>query len=271
MRMPTYYLSHGGGPWPWMEIDGHGPHEVLRASLAELPTEFDEKPRAILMISAHWVTETFAIQRNAAPAMLYDYGGFPEHTYRVQYRAPGSIELADTVAELLHDAAIASVFDEKRGFDHGMFAPMAVMYPDATIPVVQLSIQKSFDPAMHLAVGGALAPLRDHGILIVGSGLSFHNLRAFGEAGRASSAQFDRWLFTSLHTDDFSVRSELMTQWEQAPLAREAHPQEDHLVPLFVALGAAERDAATRTYHQDDYFGAISASSYRFDSALSGS
>lgn len=264
MRQPTFYLSHGGGPWPWIETTPPGPHDVLRASLGELLAQLPTEPTAILMISAHWMTPRFTIQRNIAPAMLYDYGGFPEHTYHVQYPAPGSPELAETVAELLQAARIDSAFDDQRGFDHGMFAPMAVIVPDAHIPVVQLSIRQDFDPRAHFAVGRALTPLRDQGIVIIGSGLSFHNLRAMGEAGRAPSAAFDAWLTDTLVNHSATERTEALTHWEAAPSARAAHPMEDHLVPLFVAVGAAHDDAAKRTYHQDDFFGSITASSFAF-------
>ncbi len=264
MRQPTLYLSHGGGPWPWIETTPPGAHDDLRASLGELLAQLPEEPKEILMISAHWMTPIFAIQRNVAPTMLYDYGGFPEHTYHVQYPAPGSLELADTVAGLLQGAGIDHVFDDQRGFDHGMFAPMAVIVPDAHIPVVQLSIRHDFDPLAHFAVGQTLAPLRDQGILIIGSGLSFHNLRAMGEAGRAPSAAFDAWLADTLVNHSATERDEALAHWEAAPSARAAHPMEDHLVPLFVAVGAAHDDAAKRIYHQDDFFGSITASSFAF-------
>ena len=141
---------------------------------------------------------------------------------------------------------------------------MLVAYPAADVPVIQLSIQASFDPAEHLAMGKALAPLRDEGILIVGSGLSYHNLRGMGPAGRDASRAFDDWLTETLSASDPEARAQGLLDWEQAPSARLAHPMEDHLIPAMVAVGAAGGDPGVRTYHQDDFMGSITASSYRF-------
>jgi aromatic ring-opening dioxygenase catalytic subunit (LigB family) len=195
--------------------------------------------------------------------MLYDYGGFPDFTYHIQYPAPGAPDIAARVRELLAAAGIESQDDAARGFDHGMFAPMAVIYPRADVPVLQLSLKQGYDPADHLAVGRALAPLRDEGVLIVGSGLSYHNLRLFGPGAREPSAAFDAWLDRALMSDPATRTAELL-QWEKAPFARVCHPQEDHLIPLLAAVGAAENDRATRVYHEDNMFGGVTASSYRF-------
>ena len=263
-RLPTYFLSHGGGPWPWIKDQFPGDLDRLEASLAAIPDDLPKRPTAILCVSAHWIEPAFTVQRNPRPPMLYDYGGFPAFTYEIRYPAPGSPELADRVTALLRDAQIASGTDASRGFDHGVFAPLYVMYPRADVPIVQLSIRSGFDPAEHLAVGRALAPLRDEGILIVGSGLSYHNMRGFSPAGRAPSIAFDDWLTATLTESDPDVRTKSLTEWEAAPAARLAHPSEDHLVPLMVAVGAAEHDRGVRTYHQDDFMGSVAASSYRF-------
>jgi aromatic ring-opening dioxygenase catalytic subunit (LigB family) len=196
--------------------------------------------------------------------MLYDYGGFPDFTYRIQYPAPGAPDVAVRVRELLAAAGIESAEDAARGFDHGMFAPMAVIYPKADVPVLQLSLKRGLAPAEHLALGRALAPLRDEDILVVGSGLSYHNLRAFGPAARAPSAAFDAWLESTLSMSDAAARSTTLADWERAPAARLAHPREEHLLPLMVALGAAGHEVATRVYHESDFFGGITVSSYRF-------
>src|SRR3954452_11687897 len=158
--MPTYFISHGGGPWPW--LDGHFKEafKVLRSSLERMPGELPEKPKAILMVSGHWEEDDFTIMSNQNPGMVYDYSGFPEHTYRIKYPAPGSPELASRVRELLKDRGIESRFDPVRGFDHGTFVPMAVSYPNADVPVLQLSLRRDYDPEAHLALGRALAPLR---------------------------------------------------------------------------------------------------------------
>ncbi len=263
-RLPTYFISHGGGPWPWMKEQMGGVYDRLEAALARMPADIGRTPRAVLMLSAHWEEARFTVQTHPAPPMLYDYGGFPDFTYRIRYPAPGAPDVAARVRELLAAAGIESAEDAARGFDHGMFAPMAVIWPKADVPVLQLSLKRGLAPAEHLALGRALAPLRDEDILVVGSGLSYHNLRAFGPAARAPSAAFDAWLESTLATSDAAARSATLAGWERAPAARLAHPREEHLLPLMVALGAAEDEAATRVYHESDFFGGITVSSYRF-------
>lgn len=263
-RLPTYFISHGGGPWPWMKPQMGGTYDQLEAALARMPADLGRTPRAVLMVSAHWEEAQFTVQTNPAPPMLYDYGGFPDFTYQIQYPAPGAPDVAMRVRAVLADAGIASQEDAARGFDHGMFSPMAVIYPKADVPVLQLSLKRGLVPADHLALGRALAQLRDEDILIIGSGLSYHNLRNFGPAARAPSAAFDAWLDSTLAMADAATRSSTLAAWEQAPAARLAHPREEHLLPLMVALGAAENEAATRVYHEHKFFGGITVSSYRF-------
>ncbi|WP_018915336.1 class III extradiol ring-cleavage dioxygenase [Thiomonas sp. FB-6] len=263
MRFPTLFLSHGGGPWPWMKEEWNGAYDQLAAALGRLPEELGARPRAVLMVSAHWEEPVFTAQSHPAPGMIYDYGGFPDYTYGIRYAAPGAPELAHRVQELLRADGIAVAEDRERGFDHGMYAPMAVIYPQADMPTMQLSLRRGLDPQEHLALGRALAPLRDDGVLIIGSGLSYHNLRAFGPAGRQASAAFDRWLEVSL-ANAGAARSAALVAWEQAPAARQAHPREEHLLPLMVAVGAAEQEAASRSYHEDEFFGGLSVSNWRF-------
>jgi aromatic ring-opening dioxygenase catalytic subunit (LigB family) len=264
-RMPTYFLSHGGGPWPWLTGPIRDGMVQLEESLRNLPGELPEAPKAILMISAHWEAPTFTVQTNPNPPMIYDYGGFPEHTYHIRYPAPGSPALAARVVELLAGAGITVAEDASRGYDHGMYAPMAAAWPDAEVPVVQLSIKHGYDPDEHLALGRALAPLRDEGILILGSGLSYHNLRLMGAGSAAPSREFDDWLGNAVVGSTPAERTELLRKWEQAPSARVSHPEEDHLIPLMVVVGSSEHDAAVRSYHQHDFFGFATASSFRFD------
>ena len=263
-RLPTYFISHGGGPWPWMKEQMGGAYDRLEAALAHMPAEIGAAPRAVLMVSAHWEAPRFTVQTHPQPTMVYDYGGFPEFTYHIRYPAPGAPAVAARVRELLAGAGIESAEDASRGFDHGMFAPMAVIWPQADMPVAQLSLKTGLAPDEHLALGRALAPLRDEGVLIVGSGLSYHNLRAFGPAAHAPSAAFDGWLENTLAIADPAARAAALAAWEQAPAARLAHPREEHLLPLMVALGAAGNDAATRVYHERDFFGGITVSSWRF-------
>ena len=262
-RLPTYFISHGGGPWPWM-AEMRAPMAALTASLQGIGREIGRVPRAVLSVSAHWEAPRFTVMTALRPKMLYDYSGFPAHTYQVQYPAAGAPEVAQRVATLLHTAGIACTHDSERGFDHGTFAPLAVMYPEAQVPVLQLSLKTPYDPAEHLALGRALRPLRDEGVLIIGSGLSFHNLRLRGPAGLAPSKAFDNWLHEVLEGQPPPERSVSLVAWEQAPAARIAHPSEDHLLPLMVALGAAEDDVATTVYHETSAMLGWTMSSWRF-------
>ena len=264
-KLPVFFISHGGGPWPWMHEQMGTTYDKLAESLASMPAQFGSvPPKAVLMISAHWEAPAFTVMANEHPPMLYDYGGFPEHTYRVKYPAPGSPIWAHRVRDRIEAAGLATALDEQRGFDHGCFSPMAVIYPDANVPVIQLSLKRGLDPAEHLALGRALAPLREEGVAIIASGLSYHNLRAFGAAGREASAAFDQWLQRSLIGTDPAARDAALIDWESAPAARQAHPREEHLLPLMVAAGAAGDDAASLSYHEDAFMGSLTVSSYRF-------
>ncbi len=261
-KLPTYFISHGGGPWPWLP-DMRKMMATLETSLANMPREIGETPKAILMISGHWEEDDFAVMSSPAPGMVYDYGGFPPFTYQIKYAAPGAPALAKRVEELLKAAGLPTHLDSERGYDHGVFAPMQVMYPDAQVPLFQVSIRHNYDPRQHFALGRALAPLRDEGVLIVGSGLSYHNLRGFGPQFAQPSAQFDAWLNAAVMSPP-QQREALLIEWEKAPSARICHPQEDHLIPLMAAVGAAENEKATRVYYDQKVFGNITASSYRF-------
>lgn len=261
-KMPTYFISHGGGPWPWVPAMRQA-FSNLEQSLTAMVSAFPERPKAILMVSGHWETDKVRIMAAAHPGMIYDYGGFPPETYRVVYPAPGCPPIAQRAAALLTQAGIAAELDASRGFDHGTFAPMEVMYPAADMPLLQLSILNSYVPARHLAIGRALAPLREEGVAIIGSGLSYHNLRLFGAAARQPSEAFDAWLSEALALAP-SEREAALCDWERAPFARVCHPREDHLVPLFVAAGAAGTDSATRIYHDVNLMGGVTASSYQF-------
>jgi aromatic ring-opening dioxygenase catalytic subunit (LigB family) len=247
-KLPTFFISHGGGPCFDMDWGAAGnPFERLRTYLAGFADELGVRPRAILVVSAHWEEPVATVTTSAAPQPLYDYTGFPPHTYALRYDAPGSPALASRVRALLDAAGIASAADPRRGYDHGVFVPFRVMYPAADIPLVALSIEVGYDPARHLAIGAALAPLRDEGVLIVGSGNSFHNLRTFFDGRTGESAAFDAWLQASVEADP-AQRDALLEHWAAAPGARASHPEEDHLVPLFVAAGAAHGEPGTIVY-----------------------
>ncbi len=263
-RLPTYFISHGGGPWPWLTAEMPGVYDRLADSLRAMPRELGATPRAVLAVSGHWEEDAFAVMSGAEPPMVYDYSGFPAHTYRIKYPAPGSPEVAARVRELLARAGIGTREDETRGFDHGVFAPLRVIYPEADVPVLQLSIRRGYDPEEHLAAGRALAPLRDEGVLILGSGLSYHNLRQFGPGARGASKEFDEWLTDAVCASAGEGRNQKLRRWAEAPSARAAHPREDHLIPLMLAAGAAEDERGERVYHEDSFFGGITVSSFRF-------
>ena len=257
---PTLYIPHGGGPCFFMEWPGE-PWKNMEAYLRALPSTLNEQPRAILVISAHWERALPTVTANPQPHLIYDYSGFPAHTYQLRYDAPGSPELAQRVRDLLAAAGIASASDDRRGLDHGVFVPLKVIYPEARIPVVALSLQHGYDPQRHLAIGAALAPLREEGVLIIGSGMSYHNLRRIFDSTDDGAAQCDGWL-NEAALAPAPLRAERLIAWERAPHARDAHPQEDHLAPLFVVAGAA-KIAAERDYHDVIYGKTLSA--FRFD------
>jgi aromatic ring-opening dioxygenase catalytic subunit (LigB family) len=264
-RLPVYFISHGGGPWSYMDDAARAPYAKLEAALADMPRRIGATPAAVLMVSAHWEERAFTLTSHPTPPMLYDYGGFPEYTYHVRYDAPGHPMLADRARALIEAAGLPAALDAERGFDHGAFTPLHVIYPQANVPVVQLSLLRGLDPQAHLALGRAIAPLRNEGVLIVGSGLSYHNLREFfSPRGWGPSREFDGWLNGVLLARSPDDRSRLLADWESAPAARAAHPREEHLLPLMVAVGAAGNDATELTYHEEDFLGGLAVSSYRF-------
>lgn len=260
--LPTYFISHGGGPWPWIP-DMARELEPLARSLARMPQEIGTRPRAVLMISGHWEGEEYAVMSSPNPPMVYDYYNFPPHTYEITYPAPGAPALAEEIAARIAGAGLPTAMAPDQGYDHGTFVPMALMYPEADMPLLQVSMRSHYDPAEHFALGRALAPLREQGVLIVGSGLSYHNLRLFGPGAKEPSDVFDAWLDETLTLAPEARHAALMA-WETAPHARTCHAQEDHLVPLFAALGAAAQAPATRVYHQTGIRGGVTASSWRF-------
>jgi aromatic ring-opening dioxygenase catalytic subunit (LigB family) len=243
MTLPTLFIPHGAGPCFFMDWT-RGPADTwdkaaawLRGLVAGLP----KRPKAILMISGHWEEPVFTVGASAKPPMIFDYYGFPPETYQLRFDAPGSPALAARVRELLGAAGLSTAEDVERGYDHGVFVPLLLATPDADIPVVQLSLRADLDPEAHLAAGRALAPLRDEGVLIVGSGMTWHNMAGFSPAFTAKSEAFDAWLGEAMA--DPVRRDEAIRHWDQGPYAREAHPREEHLAPRFVAAGAAQGEA----------------------------
>lgn len=261
--LPTIFLPHGGGPWTIADMGLREMYAPLRAYLASLPSLLPTKPRAILCVSAHWETEVPTVQSAARPPMLYDYGGFPPETYEYQWNAPGAPDMAAMVRDHLGHAGFATAEDNARGFDHGTFVPLMVPFPDADMPTFQVSLLGSLDPEAHLKMGRALAPLRRQGVLIVGSGMGYHNMRNFGAAFRNPDARkrvahdstaFDTWLQETVQRPA-DARLQRLAEWDQAPAARPSHPREEHLLPLMVAAGAAE-DAPATIALQTDLLGA---------------
>lgn len=251
-RMPTLYIPHGGGPCFFMDWNPPDEWDRLEAFLRGISATLPQTPKAILMISAHWLSQDVALGSGESPDLIFDYYGFPDHTYRLEYPAPGSPELAARAGQLLRAQGIASEADAGRGFDHGMFIPLLLMFPEARIPVVQMSLLDSLDPQAHLDAGRALEPLRDEGVLIVGSGMSFHNMRGYRDPRFAPiSDEFDAWLDQAVSAPP-RERDALLAQWAAAPAARLCHPPgaEEHLLPLMVAAGAAGNDYG-RTVFKD--------------------
>jgi aromatic ring-opening dioxygenase catalytic subunit (LigB family) len=262
VRQPSIFIPHGGGPCFFMAPPADDPTRwlPLQDYLQALPASLPGRPDALLVISAHWEMPRPTVLAAAHPSLLFDYYGFPPHTYELTYPAPGAPQLATRVRELLRAAGIAADEEWARGYDHGVFVPLKVSFPDADIPILQLSLQIGLEPARHLAIGNALEPLRDQNILVIGSGLSFHNLSALGAPGVAGpSAEFDRWLTDSACAPSAEQRDARLGRWTTAPHARLCHPREEHLLPLMVAAGAAGADLGRQTFHGTIWGKAISA------------
>jgi aromatic ring-opening dioxygenase catalytic subunit (LigB family) len=237
-NMPSLFIPHGGGPCFFMD-DPQGRWTGMANYLRAIPAMLPSAPKAILLVSAHWESEGFSFTGAERPGLVYDYYGFPSHTYELHYDAPGEPALAARAAQLLGAAGLRSTVDAERGWDHGVFIPLKVAFPDATIPVVEMALDRSLDPALHLAAGAALAPLRDEGVLIIGSGMSFHNMRAYGDPrATETSRQFDEWLAAACAAPA-DERAWQLIRWGEAPGGRFSHPREEHLIPLMVAAGAS--------------------------------
>jgi aromatic ring-opening dioxygenase catalytic subunit (LigB family) len=253
MTLPTFYIPHGGGPCFFMDwsLMGRPADEWDRTAawLRGLADTLAERPKAIVVISGHWEESAFTVGAAAAPSMIYDYTGFPPDTYQLRYPAPGDPALAQRMVDLLTAAGLAARADPGRGYDHGVFIPFLLIYPDADIPIVPLSLKTGLDPAEHLAAGAALAAMRDEGVLIVGSGMSYHNMAAFRTTGATSPSEaFDAWLTADVENPDPAARRDGLIHWDRAPAARNAHPREEHFLPLMIAAGAAAEDPGARVF-----------------------
>eukprot|EP00667_Euglena_gracilis_P017108 EG_transcript_17986 len=242
-RLPVFFVCHGGGPMPVLGDPGHAELiQGLRSFEGVLGPRLKDV-RAILVISGHHEAQVPTVTSGATPPLFYDYYGFPPESYKITYPAPGSPALATRVQTLLKQAGIPSQADPARGFDHGVFIPLKLMLPNANIPVVQLSMQAQYDPAFHLKMGAAISTLRDEGVLILGSGMTYHNMRGFmsRSVNVPLATQFLQWLIQACCSDE-ATRVQALKAWASAPGARDSQPHEDHLVPLFVCAGAAGAD-----------------------------
>ena len=263
-RQPALFLPHGGGPcffmdWSWGPADTW---QSTRRFLEGLAGTLPAPPRALLVISGHWEEPSFTVNSAASPELIFDYTGFPQHTYQLTWPAPGSPDLAFEVAGRLQGAGLPTSVSA-RGFDHGVFVPLKVAFPEAKVPVVTLSLARSLDPSLHLDAGRELRTLRDEGVLIIASGMSFHNLRAyFLPETRVRAQAFDHWLRQSVESPGEERRRRLIA-WRDAPQAAFSHPRAEHLLPLMVASGAGGDLPGKQIFSDEPMGAAISA--YRFD------
>jgi 4,5-DOPA dioxygenase extradiol len=258
-RLPAVFISHGSPTLPLERGDAVNFLRELGPSLG--------RPEAILVVSAHWDTARPAVSAAEAPETIYDFYGFPPELYRLRYPAPGTPELARRVAGLLDASGMKADIDPERGLDHGAWTPLFHMYPKADIPVAQFAIQSRLGPAHHVRLGVALRPLREEGVLIFASGGATHNLRELrhqrgNPVPQPWVVEFNEWLaraVLSQRTDD------LVGYRDRAPHAVRNHPTDEHLIPLFVALGASDPGAAPQRLHSSISSGVISMDAYRFD------
>ena len=266
-RMPTLFIPHGAGPCFFMDWNPPDTWERTAAFLRGIPDSLPAAPTAILLVTAHWLAPQPSLSSAAQPGLLFDYYGFPPHTYALTYSAPGAPALAERAATLLAAAGFMPRLDGERGYDHGCFIPLKVAFPAADVPVLQLSLLASLDAAEHLRLGRALAPLRDEGVLIIGSGMSYHHMRGYGDPRSTPvAAEFDRWLDETVALPP-AERQARLADWARAsgPAGRLCHPPraEEHLLPLHVAAGAAG-DGAGRCVFTDRVM-AVDISAFRFD------
>jgi 4,5-DOPA dioxygenase extradiol len=255
-RLPSLFLSHGS---PTLALDAGETGAFWQRLAAELP-----RPDAVLCVSAHWMTTVPALSRAERPETIHDFYGFPEPMYAIHYDAQGAPKLADRAAELLQQVDLPVAIDPSRGLDHGAWVPMRLMYPDGDVPMTQLAVQPRRDARWHVTVGEALTPLRDEGVLIVGSGGATHNLRELVRSGGPApewARAFDDWLTAAIERGD----REALMEWEQkAPNAQRAHPTDEHFLPLFVALGAGGPGTHGKRIHSGWSLGGLSMAAYEF-------
>ena len=263
-RQPVWFIPHGGGPCFFMDWNPADTWVGMGNFLKNVAATLPQRPRAIVLVSAHWLEPEFNVTGNVRPELIYDYYGFPAHTYELTYPALGQPELANELTDLISKHGLASKVNPKRGYDHGVFIPLKMVFPRADIPVVQLSLRQDLDPTAHIEMGKALAKLRDDNVLIVGSGMSFHNMRAYGDTRFSElSDEFDKWLSSAVESPA-AKREELLANWTSAPYAHQCHPKggEEHLIPLLVAAGAGHESEGKKIYSERVMETTISAFSF---------
>lgn len=239
VKARTVFLSHGGGPMPLLGDPGH---KQLVTCLKSLPDKLIT-PKAIVVFSAHWEGEAVEITAHDTPELLYDYYGFPPEAYEIDYPIKGQSNLAKTIEQHLNRHAIHAQLNTSRGFDHGVFVPLKIMYPLGDIPCVQVSLLNNLEPQTHINIGKALQPLLQQDILFIGSGFSFHNLPAFFQtpdpASKQANQAFENWLTDTCSNTNISEqqRESQLVNWAKAPHAQYCHPREEHLLPLHICYG----------------------------------
>ncbi|QCB53574.1 dioxygenase [Sphingopyxis sp. PAMC25046] len=264
-RLPSLFLSHGS---PMMALEPSPARDFLAGLGAHLP-----RPRAILVVSAHhdaaYQGGRATVTASTAPPTIHDFGGFPDELFAMRYPAPGDPALAARVAELLAGHGLHVTADADRGLDHGAWVPLSLIYPDADIPVVQLSIASNATPEWHYALGQALAPLRDEGVLIVGSGSITHNLRAVFSARPPIDAPAPAWVtdFTDWIAERMSAGAihDVLNSVQHAPHGADNHPTPDHILPLFVAMGAGDAPLKAERLHASTTYAVLAMDVYAFD------
>jgi len=252
--LPTLFISHGA---PSLVLEDVPARDFLAGLAATLP-----RPRAIVVASAHWLTNEPTVDTSARPRTIHDFSGFPAEMYQMRYTAPGSPELATRIQELLRAGGLACR-GEERGLDHGAWVPLTLVYPQADVPVLQVSLQPQLGAAHHLRLGELLAPLRHEGVLVIGSGSATHNLRelAPGAPTPAWAADFAAWLTAAVVAGDATALTDYL---RVAPAAQRNHPTAEHYLPLLVALGAAGPRARGRALHGSFTYGSLSMAMFAF-------
>ena len=255
-RMPALFISHGA---PDLAVRAHAAHRFLKSLGQQLPA-----PKAILIASAHWPTQAPVVATTAKPETIYDFGGFDPRLYTMRYPAPGAPEIALHAQNCLRAAGLEASADATRGFDHGVWTPLILLYPDAQIPVAQVSIQPDRDPRHHFEIVRALAPLREEGIMVIGSGALTHNLRAYFGGGEETPppawvAEFTEWMRARLEAGD---EAQLLDYRSRAPHAERNHPEDEHLLPLFIPFGSRAQGEPVRRLHQSTDRGVLAMDVY---------